>query len=778
MTGNIRDLSADGASAVLGKPRAKGLQTSGRRKRPRVPDAERKRVRVACESCRRRRLRCNGSRPCERCQGLGKHCFYKPSSSAPATEEGAGIDVGDELGAESAGAHCQWNRALEESTLNRHYERKELTSTKPGSSNEGSILLNCPLAPSASMVTVNQWKTHFEGTYSHWAFFSTVRRAVSADNVPAEEVGEADCGEGTIHQTSNISFGLDWRTCVLNALPPRNVMDFLTTTYFRFAQSGYFCVHPEIFSRKLVAFYDGANEFAGSDGLSSRRSIDFTSLLFMVLAIGSQFAEVGDTSAANSASTGHEDTIPLDLSQVTVPTPSQNPGWRFYEVSRKLLPDLICSSSMTSVQVCLLQGLFLPSTTSRDASYNILGLAMRMAINMGLHRSFYSTSLHAHVRELRNRLWWSVYIADRLYITDMGRPLSIHDSEIDAPFPKHMLDWANEAMDSTNVDTMIALALYCQLLGRIVESVYCKPASVQKSDTSLCPNTFIELKQALEDWREKLPPHFNFEMFSTRSVAHLHLMYEQANLLFTRPCLNSAVLMRESTLASRGRAESFLRQQSQACVDAAVSVIQILSELKSRSLLCGYSSHDALYCSSALYVLLLADRRLNKEVKIPRYTLEKGIQILLVLARDSEAAASSLRYILRVMVHSPPETTGSNSSPVVSHDSSHPRAESIGRDAWKAWRAAQTARGSYHIEPVENSDQDLCKNGHSPLQPHSFGRTSTFGAEPNDFDLLNIYGQCQMHSVVAEDEGHVFPDASLGGPPFWIPNCPGLDGLT
>lgn len=58
-----------------------------------------------------------------------------------------------------------------------------------------------------------------------------------------------------------------------------------------------------------------------------------------------------------------------------------------------------------------------------------------MAINTGMHRSISTINLHPHVRELRNRLWWSIYSAERLFSIEMGRPLAIDDAEIDAPFP-------------------------------------------------------------------------------------------------------------------------------------------------------------------------------------------------------------------------------------------------------------------------------------------------------------------------------------------------------
>jgi hypothetical protein len=49
---------------------------TGRRKRRRVPPEQRKRVKVACEHCRKNKLKCNGETPCGRCTGSKRQCQY------------------------------------------------------------------------------------------------------------------------------------------------------------------------------------------------------------------------------------------------------------------------------------------------------------------------------------------------------------------------------------------------------------------------------------------------------------------------------------------------------------------------------------------------------------------------------------------------------------------------------------------------------------------------------------------------------------------------------
>ncbi|KAI1340708.1 fungal-specific transcription factor domain-containing protein [Xylariaceae sp. FL0016] len=689
-------------------------ETTSRRKRPRVPDAQRKRVKLACERCRKNKLRCDGSQPCSRCAHMGRQCAYKapepvktndghvsPSSMADQQNEQLQIlrqifaelhpDIPADLeGLRRCRSDLQTGTPKDWYLRDSQKDRWDVSASseadhRPIRGEEAPIYSKAP-DPIASVTVVSQGKTHFEGYSSLWSFFDSVRKAVTNDDLRSNESSEeADCSGTTIHRTSLIGFGVDWKTAVLGALPPRGIVDFLTTTFFRFAQNNYFCIHPEIFSRKLAAFYDGTHEFQrefqGAVTLSSRKSAEFISVLFMVLAIGSQFAEVGESEKGHLEGVPVYQYSPNKLLQIEVPVPTQNPGWRFYEVSRKLLPDIICSSTMASVQACILQGIFLPSTTSRDAGYNVLGLALRMAINMGLHRMFRGNSLHAHVRELRNRLWWTVYVAERLYSIEMGRPLCIADSEIDTPLPVDIPEWDQCTVTPTRIGGLVAMVKLCRLMGIIVESIYCRPSS--ETGTIIRPKLIRQLKHDLEKWRRELPAHMRLENRETRAVAHISLMYEQANILLTRSCLHCAVVCSQTESVVRGEADQFLRQQAQDCVDSAVASIKIVATLKLNSLLCHFSFHDALYCSSSLYVLLLATRKLEGVVAAPREHIYQGISLLLELAKGSEAAASALAYIIPAVISY--DCAGASEAAAADTSSLGDK----GRNEWKAWLTGQ-----------------------------------------------------------------------------------------
>jgi len=99
----------------------------------------------------------------------------------------------------------------------------------------------------------------------------------------------------------------------------------------------------------------------------------------------------------------------------------------------QFLPDIHEEGSTLFVEVLSLVGYFMQNLNRRDAAflyvsaYHIflsvkirtidtaeqIGLALRMAISLGLHQELSDPKLPVVQVEHRRRLWWSVYSMDR-----------------------------------------------------------------------------------------------------------------------------------------------------------------------------------------------------------------------------------------------------------------------------------------------------------------------------------------------------------------------------
>ncbi|KAJ5447540.1 hypothetical protein N7445_002361 [Penicillium cf. griseofulvum] len=103
------------------------------------------------------------------------------------------------------------------------------------------------------------------------------------------------------------------------------------------------------------------------------------------------------------------------------------------------IDSALASQSLQRVQALLLIAMYLlrtPSNVSNLGSWHIIGLAIRHAVEMGLHRNLRDSrtrQLNSDDLNLRNRVFWSAYILDRAVSLTLGRPFALADHEIDVP---------------------------------------------------------------------------------------------------------------------------------------------------------------------------------------------------------------------------------------------------------------------------------------------------------------------------------------------------------
>jgi hypothetical protein len=77
---------------------------------------------------------------------------------------------------------------------------------------------------------------------------------------------------------------------------------------------------------------------------------------------------------------------------------------------------------------------------SNSGIWYMVGLAMRSAVDLGLHREAHYSKLGLYQGQIRRRLFWSVYYLERVVALSLGRPFSIVDRDIDASLPKDIDD--------------------------------------------------------------------------------------------------------------------------------------------------------------------------------------------------------------------------------------------------------------------------------------------------------------------------------------------------
>ncbi|KAH7083352.1 fungal-specific transcription factor domain-containing protein [Paraphoma chrysanthemicola] len=93
-------------------------------------------------------------------------------------------------------------------------------------------------------------------------------------------------------------------------------------------------------------------------------------------------------------------------------------------------------TSILGLQAAISVQLFLVSMLRLNAASRLGGLISRMAFQLGLHRcAGRFSSFSTDDKQLRQRLFWSLYAIDRFICQSMGLPLGIADDDVDVCFP-------------------------------------------------------------------------------------------------------------------------------------------------------------------------------------------------------------------------------------------------------------------------------------------------------------------------------------------------------
>lgn len=189
-------------------------------------------------------------------------------------------------------------------------------------------------------------------------------------------------------QSASSSIGLS-----TTYLPPRDVAEFLTDTFIQYAQTNYFYFDETTFREKIEFYYTITRALVIDDA-------GWICTLLMVFAIGTQFAYM--QTAPTEGNPPFSEEIPDDRI-----------GLELYRFCCRLIPDLITTASVETVQAFVLLGVYTLPMDTAGLAYTYFGLAIKMAIQNGMHRKLIGVTIPPRMVEWRNRLWWTAYALER-----------------------------------------------------------------------------------------------------------------------------------------------------------------------------------------------------------------------------------------------------------------------------------------------------------------------------------------------------------------------------
>ncbi|KAK9452565.1 fungal-specific transcription factor domain-containing protein [Dipodascopsis uninucleata] len=200
-------------------------------------------------------------------------------------------------------------------------------------------------------------------------------------------------------------------------------------------------------------------------------------------------------------------------------TKPNNDDYAFYVSARmRFSAELFESGTVERVQMLLLVANYLQKRDRPNTSYNILGLAVRMAMGMGLHRELEpqkqnSTSTTLKM-EARRRIWWILYMFESGASITFGRPSMVSDQMVDVRLPKNIDDCNVLSHGSTPkivqyatpYTASIAQARLSIIANRLYNSFFAlhQPAASEVALAQLV----CSFEEQLSKWRSSLPKDF------------------------------------------------------------------------------------------------------------------------------------------------------------------------------------------------------------------------------------------------------------------------------
>lgn len=181
--------------------------------------------------------------------------------------------------------------------------------------------------------------------------------------------------------------------------------DYYINFFFRFFHPFYFIFDEQIFRLKYERFWKVLENNSNEDENKEPLSNSYIGCIYLVWLIASKNSDYKTT---------------LDYGKIL-------------EVLQIILSDVALASTINSIQFLYLFARYLHSNKNRDSAWNLIGLAIRQAISLGIHKKIMSKKTEHF--NLTSQVLWSLYKIELTLCSTFGRPSNINEDEIDIDYP-------------------------------------------------------------------------------------------------------------------------------------------------------------------------------------------------------------------------------------------------------------------------------------------------------------------------------------------------------
>ncbi|KAJ1337446.1 proline utilization trans-activator [Microdochium nivale] len=486
-----------------------------------VPLQKRRRVTRACDECRRKKIKCNGKQPCTHCQVYSYDCTYDKPSNRRRNPAPQYIEA---LESKLNRAETLLRRFIPDVDLNdpsldpavqqefrmREQSRLQAAAIKKyapsiASNKEGGQLSS--MIDSVGQLELGEkGENDFHGSASGSVFFRRMKdhfRSVLGREHKMPNLPRIPRPAGVSHLDSPRSVASSpWAgsSTVPNIydLPPKETALALCAESLHNATCLLRIVH-------IPSFYEMLDEIYGKHpdtfDVDDHRNL---ALAYSVMAVGCMY------------------NVPDKISAGAMPYQAAiDEGMKYHTSARALLQDITECRDLISLQALLFMILFVQSISNLSTCYGFVGIALRSALRMGLHRDIGDASFGPIEVETRKRVFYVCRQMDTYISALLGFPLLLHEDDIDQPLPAMVND---EYITAAGIltpppgtpsffEAFNAHVKLMDILAKIVKHIYPVrsgpvPGSQEKASHASFMISYAkvrDMEEALQQWNEQLP---------------------------------------------------------------------------------------------------------------------------------------------------------------------------------------------------------------------------------------------------------------------------------
>ncbi|OIW32835.1 hypothetical protein CONLIGDRAFT_153868 [Coniochaeta ligniaria NRRL 30616] len=467
------------------------------------------RARHACTRCKRQKLKCDNQRPCYLCVRSRMECRDEDRMNPKSQVKSRRGDLSRLSKSTAASAASAPDTAVE-------------TASSPSLALSNS-------RPSGSRTYVERTSTLrvVQQVYSAHSGSPTETRQLDAiPDSPAANGSSTDCLEDAVPISDLI--GMD--------LPPRTITTCLLDTFSESVGWYLSLFHEQTLRVRLQRIIEA--------GRARPDDTTFLMLVLIILATGARY--VTDQQKQSYKVEFHTSTLQNQL---------------IVAIEHKLLVALDEATTTSVTLLNLLASHYLFNRKTRRA-FTIMAAAVRVAQAMELHNESAWGEINPIEREVRRRLWWTLYTSDRFIAQVFGRPAIIHDTDIHVSYPDMDDETTtseysgSEEMFANGVRKPVSSGSYHRYKAKLYEIATPITRGMYSRDDGAMIGTMEQIKtvhQQLLEWEQNLPAELRLRSFegtqfqytkaSLSSTLHLQALalqvsYDNVQLLLHRPLLS------------------------------------------------------------------------------------------------------------------------------------------------------------------------------------------------------------------------------------------------